>query len=80
MAFPAIYFFVFYQQKGRFCCEITDLLGFSGNDANAERWGCSTDECVRRLERTVEAEGDGKPRTLVAHDGVGKSPFFADHA
>lgn len=54
--------------KDRFRCVTTDLPGFGGDDANADRWGYSVDECVRRLERTVEAEGNGKPIFLVTHD------------
>ncbi|CAM9748572.1 unnamed protein product [Laminaria digitata] len=54
--------------KDRCLCITTDLPGFNAEDTNAERWGCSVDEVVKRLERTVEAAGNGQPVTLVAHD------------
>lgn len=54
--------------KDRFRCVTTDLPGFSGDDARLEKWGYPTDEVVRRIERTVEAAGNGQPIILIAHD------------
>lgn len=54
--------------KDRFRCVTTDLPGFSGDDARAEKWGYPTDEVVRRIESTVERVGNGQPVILVAHD------------
>lgn len=54
--------------KDRFRCVTTDLPGFSGDDARTEKWGYSTEEVVRRIERTVESVGSGHPIILVAHD------------
>lgn len=54
--------------KDRFRCVTTDLPGFSGDDARAEKWGYSTEEVVKRIERTVERVGNGQPIILVAHD------------
>lgn len=54
--------------KDRYRCVTTDLPGFSGDDVGSEKWGYSTEEVVRRLERTVEIVGNGRPVLLVAHD------------
>eukprot|EP00904_Undaria_pinnatifida_P004311 jgi/Undpi1/13881/HiC_scaffold_9.g03532.m1 len=54
--------------KDRFRCVTTDLPGFSGDDTRAEKWGYSTEEVVKRIERTCEAVGNGEPIVLVAHD------------
>lgn len=55
--------------KDRFRCVTTDLPGFSGgDDGHAEKWGYSTEEVIKRIERTIEVVGNGKPVVLVAHD------------
>ena len=54
--------------KDRFRCVTTDLPGFSGDDAHAEKWGYSTEEVVKRIESTVERVGNGQPVILIAHD------------
>ncbi|CAB1119295.1 unnamed protein product [Ectocarpus sp. CCAP 1310/34] len=54
--------------KDRFRCVTTDLPGFSGDDARVEKWGYSTEEVVKRIERTAERVGNGQPIILVAHD------------
>ncbi|CAN0018644.1 unnamed protein product, partial [Hapterophycus canaliculatus] len=56
--------------KDRFRCVTVDLPGFS-SDANHEvvsKWGYSFEELAKRLERTIDAVGDGKPVYLVTHD------------
>lgn len=52
--------------KDRYRCVTTDLPGFGGEDTS--KWGHSFDDIVTRLEKTIEAVGDGKPVFLVAHD------------
>lgn len=54
--------------EDRFRCVTVDLPGFSAEDRGVERWGYATDEVVRRLERTIEAAGNGQPIYIVAHD------------
>ena len=54
--------------KDRFRCVTVDLPGYGPDDRGVVKWGYTTDEVVKRLERTVEKEGNGKPIILVAHD------------
>ena len=63
MSFPQVA-----HLKGRFRCVTTDLPGFSRHDVNEYRWGYTIDEVVKRLEKTVEAVGNGQPVVIVAHD------------
>lgn len=56
------------QLKKCYRCVLVDLPGFSMEDMGKAKWGYTTDEVVRFLERTVEAVGNGKPVVVVAHD------------
>lgn len=52
--------------KDRYRCVTTDLPGYGREDG--PKWGYSFDEVTTRLEKTIEAVGNGKPVLLVAHD------------
>ncbi|CAM9191069.1 unnamed protein product [Scytosiphon promiscuus] len=56
--------------KDRFRCVTVDLPGFSADEPPdaARKWGYTFEELAKRLERTIEATGNGKPVYLVAHD------------
>ncbi|CBN74508.1 short chain dehydrogenase [Ectocarpus siliculosus] len=60
--------------KDRYRCVTTDLPGFSGDEdgdggtASSSKWGYSFEEVAKRLERTIEDVGKGKPVFVVAHD------------
>lgn len=47
-----------------------DLPGFSADEAPdaTNKWGYTFQELAKRLERTIEAVGNGKPVYVVAHD------------
>lgn len=52
--------------KDRYRCVTTELPGFGRQDAS--KWGHSFEDITTRLEKTIEAVGNGKPVLLVAHD------------
>ena len=52
--------------KDRYRCVTTDLPGFGRQDSS--KWGHSFEDITTRLEKTIEAVGNGKPVLLVAHD------------
>lgn len=70
--------------KDRYRCVTTDLPGFSVDDdhddygdgdhddtehkAELKKNGCTVDEIVERLERTIEQAGNGSPVSIIAHD------------